>query len=80
MSDLSVMMPSFPFLYILVAVLNVLFAMAVYKDAQKLRTVAGLRGTFLVGPEVWALAVLVGGTVAVVIYWAIHYSSLRQNP
>ena len=57
--------------------LNIVFALAVWNDANA--AVQTGRGTFLVPPLWWAIAVGLGGLVAVGIYWAIHHSALRPN-
>jgi len=69
-------------LMVLGAILHVTLAMAVYPDAQSLALPDGRRGTFLVGPEIWAVGVLLGGLAAAAIYWVIHHSTLRPviNP
>ncbi len=64
------------FYFIALAVLHLAMSSAVYSDACRLKT--HLRsGTFLVGPGMWWLATLLGGMVAVAIYWLIHHSRLR---
>jgi hypothetical protein len=62
--------------FVLLAILHLAFSSAVFSDARHLRANFG-RGTFLVGPGMWWLATLLGGLVAVAIYWAIHHSRLR---
>ena len=64
---------------IVVAVLgilvNIVFAIAVYRDAVRLdRT----RTLIIVGPAIWGIATLFGGVVTAAIYWAMHHS--RLNP
>jgi len=62
---------------IIVGIVNILFAIAIIKDAERLI----LRGEclFLVGPGLWSLATLLGGIPAVALYWAVHYSALRPK-
>lgn len=64
---------------IVVAVLsilvNIVFAIAVYRDAVRLdRT----RTLIIAGPAIWGIATLFGGVVTAAIYWAMHRS--RLNP
>ena len=64
---------------VIVAVLgilvNIVFAIAVYRDAVRLdRT----RTLIIAGPLIWAIATLFGGVVTAAIYWAMHHS--RLNP
>lgn len=68
----------FPVIYVcLQFILHLILADAVYSDANKLASSEGPRGTFLVEPRIWWLAVALGGLIATGIYWAIHYSTLR---
>ena len=54
---------------------NIVFAIAVYRDAVRLdRT----RTLIIVGPAIWGIATLFGGVVTAAIYWAMHHS--RLNP
>ena len=57
---------------ILTALVHIVFAVAVYRDAKRLQTLIFL------GPVLWCVATLVGGVMTVGIYWAIHHS--RLNP
>lgn len=62
---------------ILTAVVHIIFAVAIYRDATRLKhsqalAIAG------VGPAIWCLATLLGGVITVGIYWAMHHS--RLNP
>ena len=64
---------------IVVAVLgilvNIVFAIAVYRDAVRLdRT----RNLIIAGPVMWCIATLFGGVFTAAIYWAMHHS--RLNP
>ena len=57
----------------------IILAAAVFQDAQ-LRTLTN-KGTFLVGPVMWALIILItGGFSGALAYWLIHYSALRYIP
>jgi len=54
---------------------NIVFAIAVYRDAVRLdRT----RTLIIAGPAIWGIATLFGGVVTAAIYWAMHHS--RLNP
>ena len=60
---------------ILKILINILFAIAVYRDATRLdRT----RALIIVGPGIWCIATLLGGVITAAIYWAMHHS--RLNP
>lgn len=59
------------------AILNVLFAGAVAKDAGKLQE-EGMP-TILVHGLLWAFATLVGGVFVAAIYWVLHHSKLTRN-
>lgn len=63
---------------LLVAIVHVCFALAVYKNASgPLRR--ALRKPIFVGPFVWALATLLGGVFVAAIYWGMHYSRLNTT-
>ena len=62
---------------ILTTALNILFAVAVYLDAQSLIDREKLR-TVLVPAYIWALATLVGGVFVAVGYWVVHRSSVAR--
>jgi hypothetical protein len=62
---------------ILSAVLNVLFAGAVAKDAGQLQE-EGM-STILVSGLIWAFATLVGGVFVAATYWVLHHSKLTRN-
>ena len=54
---------------------NIVFAIAVHRDAARLdRT----RMLIITGPVIWGIATLFGGVVTAAIYWAMHHS--RLNP
>lgn len=54
---------------------NIVFAIAVYRDAIRLdRT----RTLIIAGPAIWGIATLFGGVVTAAIYWGMHHS--RLNP
>ncbi len=59
------------------AIVHVLFAGAVARDAGRLET--GRRQTFLVSGYTWAFATLVGGILVAGTYWLIHYSKFRHD-
>lgn len=67
---------------IVVAVLgfliNIVFAIAVYRDAVRLDRLDRTRTLIIAGPLIWGIATLFGGVVTAAIYWAIHHS--RLNP
>jgi len=55
---------------------NIVFAIAVYRDAVRLdRT----RTLIIVGPVIWGIATLLGGVVTAAIYWAMHHSRLNSD-
>ena len=60
-------------LTLLVAVVHVSFAVAVFLNARRLP-----RKPILVLPIVWALATLLGGVFVAAVYWVMHHS--RLNP
>ena len=65
---------------IVVAVLgfliNIVFAIAVYRDAVRLDQT---RVLIIVGPMIWGIATLFGGVVTAAIYWAMHHSRLNSD-
>lgn len=65
-------------LFVLSAVVHLVFAFAVKLDASRLRR-QGV-GPALVGPGVWMLVTLLLGVFGAVIYWAMHHSALAPAP
>ena len=60
---------------VLAILVNIVFAIAVYRDAARLdRT----RMLIITGPVIWGIATLFGGVITAAIYWAMHHS--RLNP
>jgi len=54
----------------------VILAFSVFRDAH-IRKITN-KGTFLVGPFLWALIILLtGGFFGALAYWLVHYSALR---
>uniref|UniRef100_A0A7C2P483 Uncharacterized protein n=1 Tax=Schlesneria paludicola TaxID=360056 RepID=A0A7C2P483_9PLAN len=62
-------------MWIVMAIIHIAFAVAVYRDADQLSL---SRRLMFVSPGIWSLATLVGGLFAAAIYWAMHHS--RLNP
>jgi hypothetical protein len=58
------------------ALLHLIFAGAVARDAGMLYKVGG-RPALVSGPT-WAFATLIGGVVTATIYWFIHHSTLTR--
>ena len=76
--DLSTHMQSLELLILLInAVVHVLFAGAVARDAGLLRK----RGipTYLVSSMTWAFATLVGGVFVGAIYWFMHHVNVLRD-
>ena len=57
---------------VLTIIVNVTFAVAVYRDAKRI----GI--PILVESRIWLIATLIGGIVTAAIYWVLHHS--RLNP
>ncbi len=68
---------TFQYLLMLInAIIHVLFAGAVARDAGNLYQI-GQRPA-LVSAATWAFATLLGGVVTATIYWFIHHSTLTR--
>ena len=61
---------------IIVIVVNIAFAVAVFRDAARL---LGSRKPIFVGRLIWFLATLVGGVFVAGIYWIMHHSRLNES-
>ena len=73
----STQIQTFYYLILLInAVLHVIFAGAVARDAGSLYKI-GQRPALVSGPS-WAFATLVGGIITAAIYWFIHHSTLTR--
>lgn len=67
-----------PLLLAIVAfIVNVAFAIAVFKDASARRRV--WQHLWFVSPIFWAGATLVGSVFVAGLYWAMHYSTLASK-
>lgn len=68
---------TFKYLLVLVnALIHILFAGAVARDAGSLNKVG--QKTALVSGGTWAFASLLGGVFTVAIYWFIHHSTITR--
>ena len=68
---------AFALFWVAAAVVHVAFAVAVFRPASTRRVEGGSH--VFVGPELWTLAALVSGPVAVVTYWLLHCSRLAGS-
>lgn len=64
-------------LLVINAILHIIFAGAVAKDAASVAK--RLHKTYLVSPMTWAFATLVGGVVVAAIYWFMHHLNLKMG-
>ncbi len=64
-------------LVVINALLHIIFAGAVAKDAGKLEKIG--HPTFLVSGVTWAFATLLGGVFIAAIYWFMHHLNLRRS-
>jgi len=62
-------------LMMVVFILNIILAVAVYLDAE--RQIARQRPLFFFGSGFWTIVVLVTGLLGLAVYWAMHHSTLR---
>jgi hypothetical protein len=84
-SDLFGLVNIIPFagvvLLALTALVHILFAVAVARDASQLHVNPPYSGTTLVGLAGWTLATLLGGVFVAALYWLLNRSTLRPvNP
>jgi hypothetical protein len=78
MTQYSPQIETFQYLLLIInAILHVLFAGAIARDAGNLYKM-GLRPA-LVSAATWAFATLIGGVFTAAIYWFIHHSSLTRS-
>ena len=67
---------------IIVAIVHIAFAIAVFRDATYLRDPRNLRAPrkpIFVGRIIWFLATLIGGVFVAGSYWIMHHSRLNQS-
>ena len=64
-------------LLVLGVVVRCCFAAAIFEDARRLAE-NGQRTLFVNG-IIWSFAVLVGGLLAVLVYWLLHHSHLAKQ-
>lgn len=62
--------------FLLGAVVNIAFALAVFRDAEQCQKKANL---LFVGPTLWCLATLLGGPFTAAIYWVLNHSTLNPH-
>ncbi|MCW5588223.1 MAG: hypothetical protein KIT27_01040 [Legionellales bacterium] len=78
LQNVSAQIPNLQMMLMIVnAILHVLFAGAVARDAGQMHKIG--RRPALVGAVTWSFATLLGGIVTVAIYWFIHYSRLSTR-
>ena len=58
-------------------VLNILFAISVYTDVERLAREDKHRPVLVPG-YVWAMATLIGGVFVAIGYWVVHRSSIAR--
>ncbi len=66
---------------VITIIVNIGFAVAVFRDATYLRAPRNLRHPrkpIFVGRMIWFLGTLVGGVFVAGIYWIMHHSRLNQ--
>ena len=67
---------------VIVIIVHISFAVAIFRDATYLRDPRNLRQPrkpIFVGRAIWLLATLVGGIFVATIYWLMHHSRLNQS-
>ena len=62
---------------IVLLLVNILFAVGVMRDADRIREKGG--DVVFVGPGSWAFGVLIGSFLVVALYWLTHHSTLRRH-
>jgi len=63
--------------WIIVLVVNIAFAVAIYKACDEL-DVSGKKVMY-VDRAIWALSAAVTGLLTVIVFWLIHYSTLAKE-
>lgn len=66
-----------PLLILCAAIVNIIAAVAVFKDAKVLQSVDE-GAVKIMSPEVWALFCLFGSIPAFALYWVAHHSTLAK--
>lgn len=66
-----------PAYVIATAVVHIGFAIAVVRDAARLRREGS--GPLMAGPFLWCLATLTGGVFVAGLYWAVNHSALSRR-